>query len=114
MYSGQARAQCAEWDADFSAGPTTNLESVSLDFSWDQVVANCATFTYDHYEICWNKGPSSSPPGVPATPSAADECIDVSSPSTTSKSYLVHRADRAWDAAIFACDDAGCGTDQRG
>ena len=81
---------------------------MSLDFAWDQIVADCGTFTYHHYEICWLKGPSSSPPGVPGTPAAADECIQVGPPSTTTKSYLVHRADRAWDAAIFACDDEDC------
>ncbi len=103
-----AHATCDAWDAGFSAGSLSDHESAALTFGWTEVVDDCGTFTFHHYETCWDKGDYGSSPSAPASPAAADDCVEVAGASSTAISDFVHRAYKDFSAVIFACDNEAC------
>ena len=84
------------------ASNSSGHESAAIDAVWVALTA-CDTFTFDHYQLCWDKGTTTPP----STIASADGCLSVLGPiSTTSTMAWVQRSNKAFGFRLWACDDS--------
>jgi hypothetical protein len=86
------------------ASNSSGHESAAIDTVWVALTA-CDTFTFDHYELCWDKGTTTAP----SSRGTADVCVAVPGAiTTTSFMAWLHRSNKAYGFRIWACDDSTC------
>ena len=106
MMSAEARAQaCGTWNPSFSGSPKSGHESRTMAMSWTaNAPAACTGWGGTHHLQIHRADGTSTPPSAPTS----GTFVATRSNSQTSWDDILHRSNKTFAYAIFACEDAGC------
>jgi len=110
LASGEARAvPCTTWSPGVTAQPTMVFESKAITISWSNTRPSaCTNSSGDNWDGT-NKLLLRREEGTtaPTSPTGGTLVAEMA-PSATTRDDIVHRSDKTYAYALFACEDSSC------
>lgn len=102
-------APCGTWNPPVSAAPKSGVESKAVTVSWTNAPpVACTNSSGDDWDgtnkLMLRRAPGSTAPSDPTS----GTLVANMPPTATSRDDFVHRSDKTYAYALFACEDSSC------